>query len=123
MADVENNKALVQSYVERFNAGDTNGLLGLFTADATVQGVLGSFPIAVAVGVWREFYDAYAMQLEIVELCAEGDMVAARYIERGRSQASFRGEPVTGEPYQIDAMEWFRIRDDRIAARWGSAVR
>jgi ketosteroid isomerase-like protein len=120
MTDIETNEALVRRYVERFNAGDTAGLLELFTPDATVQGVLGSAPITVAAGVWRELHEAYACELEILELCSDGDKVAARYRERGRSRGSFRGEPVTGEPYQIDAMEWFHIRDGRIAARWGA---
>jgi predicted ester cyclase len=55
-----------------------------------------------------------------VDLCAEDDTVAARYTERGWSRASFRDEPVSGETYRVDAMEWFRMRDGKIFARWGA---
>ena len=120
MNDIDSMKATVRRYAECFNAGDADGLRGLFTADATVQGVLGSAPIEKAIEVWGEFHTAYAMQLEIVELCAEGDTVAARIVEHGHSQAPFRGEPVTAESYRLDAFEWFRFEGGKIAQRWGA---
>lgn len=120
MANAGGNKELVRTYVERFNGGDIDGLRDLFTADAMIQGVLGSVPIEAGLGIWRELHDGYAIELEIVDLCAEGTTVVARYTERGRSRASFRGEPVTGETHRVDAMEWFQMRDGKISARWGA---
>ena len=54
------------------------------------------------------------------DLVAEGDRVAARYTERGTFAGSFRGREPTGRSYEIGAMEWFVLREGRIAARWGA---
>lgn len=40
--------------------------------------------------------------------------------EQRHSPTSFRGEPVTGETYEIDAMEWFQTRDGKICTRFGA---
>jgi predicted ester cyclase len=53
-------------------------------------------------------------------MIAEGDTVAVRYVERGRSAAPFRGGPVTGPSYEIVAMEWFVLQDGKIHRRWGA---
>lgn len=34
--------------------------------------------------------------------------------------ASFRVDPVTGECYRIDAMEWFHFHNRRITKRFGA---
>ena len=46
--------------------------------------------------------------------------MAARYVERGKFIASFRGKEPTGESYELVAMEWFEMRDGRIHRRWGA---
>ena len=51
---------------------------------------------------------------------AEGDMVAVRYTERGQSIGSFRGGPVTGQHYEVVAMEGFVLKDGRIERRRGA---
>ena len=63
------------------------------------------------------------MKLEILDIIADGDDVAIRIHETGRFIAPFRGLPglaPTGKSYTLTAMEWFKLRDGRIAARWGA---
>ena len=116
----EANKQTVRAYVEAFNRGDGEALQSLFTPDALVYGVLGWGGMDVVLPVWRELHEAFAMELRVEAMIAAGDTVAVRYVERGRSAAPFRGGPVTGQSYEIVAMEWFVLRDGKIHRRWGA---
>jgi predicted ester cyclase len=53
-------------------------------------------------------------------MIAEGNIVAVRYTERGTAVKSFRGQPATNKSYEIVAMEWFIIENNRISSRWGA---
>lgn len=114
------NKDVVLRYVAAFNRGDSEALQRLFTPDAVNHGVLGSGGLDVALPVWQELHTAFGVRLTVEALVAEGDQVAVRYTERGTFAAPFRGQPPTGRSYEIGAMEWFVLRDGRIAQRWGA---
>jgi len=116
----DTNKRIVAEYVHAFNQGDSVALRKLFTPDAVISGVLGWAEIERAIPVWRELHEAFAIELTIDELVAEGDLVAARYTERGKSVGSFRGGAVTGKSYELVAMEWFHLRAGKITRRWGA---
>jgi steroid delta-isomerase-like uncharacterized protein len=116
----EENKKFVLEYVEAFNQADETALLKLFAEDALVYGVLGWGSLDVVVPIWREIQAAFAIQLQIESIIAEGDMVAVRYTERGTSVGSSRGGPVTGKSFEVVAMEWFIIKDGEIHRRWGA---
>jgi steroid delta-isomerase-like uncharacterized protein len=116
----EANKKLVMEYVEAFNRADMEALKGLFTDDALVYGVLGWGGLDEVVPIWREIHEAFDLQLQVESIISEGDVVAVRYSERGKSVGSFRGGPVTGKSFEVVAMEWFLIRDGRIHRRWGA---
>lgn len=120
MSACERNKDVVRQYVAAFNRGDLQALRDLFTPDAVIHGVLGSGGLEVAVPIWRELHDAFGITLTVEDLAAEGDRVAARYTERGTFNGPFRGKPPTGKSFEIGAMEWFILRDGRIAQRWGA---
>jgi steroid delta-isomerase-like uncharacterized protein len=113
-------KQIVLDYVEAFNRGDLETLVTLFTDDALVYGVLGWGSLEQVVPIWREIKDAFAIQLQVESIIAEGDTVAVRYTERGTSVGSFRGGPVTGKSFEVVAMEWFNIKDGKIHRRWGA---
>ncbi|MBK7141581.1 MAG: ester cyclase [bacterium] len=116
----EQNKQVVRKYVEAFNRGDLDGVCATFAPDAIVYGVLGSGGLDIARSIWQELITANGMQLHIEAMSAEGDTVAVRYTERGKSIGSFRGLPVTGKTYEIVAMEWFEIRGGKTQKRWGA---
>ncbi len=120
MPSLESNKAVVEHYVEAFNRGDFERLRSLFTPDAAIYGVLGFGSIDVAMPVWTELHHGLAMTLTIEGLMAEGDVVAARYTERGTFVGPFRGHEPTGKSYEITAMEWFELKDGKIHRRWGA---
>ena len=117
------NEQAVRTYVDAFNRGDMAAMPAIFTEDATIQGVLGSAPLAAALAVWQELHDGLECRLEIEAVAVDGDQVAVRCRETGRFVGAFRGLAglaPTGKPYALVAMEWFECRDGRIARRWGA---
>ncbi len=117
---LEANKKLVAEYVSAFNAGDSEKLRSLFSADATVLGVLGKGTMDKAVEIWRMLHDSLRIHLTVEEIVAEDERVAVRYTERGQFVGPLRGHSPTGKSYELIAMEWFAIRDGKIVQRWGA---
>ena len=70
--------------------------------------------------IWRSLHEAFEIQIQIEDLIAEGDLVAARYSESGTFRAPFRGTQPTGKSYRLVAMEFFSLREGKIAERWGA---
>jgi predicted ester cyclase len=118
----QSNKQLVLAYVDAFNRADIPALSALFTDDAFVYGVLGGGGLDQVVPIWRELHAAFAPRLEVESLAAEGDTVAARFRESGRSVGAFRGHAPTGKPFELVAMEWFVMKEGRIYRRWACAI-
>jgi steroid delta-isomerase-like uncharacterized protein len=116
----EANKNVVLQYVDAFNRGDMEALRQLFAPDALIYGVLGWGGLGKVVPIWREIKEAFSIQLHVEALIAEGDTVAARYTERGTSVGPFRDQPPTGQSFEVVAMEWFIIKDNKIHRRWGA---
>lgn len=114
------NKRVIRTYAAAFSAGDLDRVVALFTPDAVVRGVLGWGGIQVAIPVWRELVSGLGMRLEIEDLVAEGDTVAARMTEHGIFRGPFRGQAPTGRAYEVPAMEWFELSEGRIRRRWGA---
>ncbi|MDB5853987.1 MAG: putative ester cyclase [Herminiimonas sp.] len=116
----EEAKTVVRSYVAAFNRGDLEALKALLADDAEIQGVMGRGLIEKVEPIWRQLIEGYGMQLNIQELVAEGNIVAARYIETGRFVAPAFGMQPTGKSYELVAMEWFEIEAGKIRRRWGA---
>lgn len=118
--DIETNKTLVRTYAEAFSRGDLDAVCRCFNADALIFGVLGWGDLSKARPIWEQLVGSFQMQLQIESIVAEGDSVAARFTERGKFVAPFRGIEPTGASYEIVAMEWFQIAGSGIARRWGA---
>lgn len=115
----EQNKRVVLSYVDAFNRGDIEGVCALFAADALIHGARGWGGLDLARPLWEQLMRCFQTSLEVDGVAAEGDTVAVRYTERGRSVQSFHGGPVTGKHYEVVAMEWFVVKEGHIERRWG----
>ncbi len=116
----EVNKSVVRQYVEAFNRGDLVALQELFSEDAEIQGVLGKGLMDKVLPIWRQLIEGYGIQMTLEDLVAEGNVVAARYTERGTFRAPAFGQQPTGRSYELVAMEWFEVRDGKICRRWGA---
>lgn len=85
-----------------------------------MHGVQGWGSLAAAMPVWRDLVESFGLHLEIEDLVAESDTVAARMTESGVFRAPFRGQTPTGRGYEVAAMEWFELKDGLIRRRWGA---
>ncbi|QDV20983.1 SnoaL-like polyketide cyclase [Gimesia panareensis] len=113
-------KQVVRQYVEAFNRGDLQALRELLADEAEIQGVFGRGLFEKIEPIWRQLIEGYGMQLQLQELIAEGNVVAARYIETGTFRAPAFGNQPTGKSYEMVAMEWFEIESGKIKRRWGA---
>ena len=120
MSIEEESKAVVKQYVAAFNRGDMSALKDLLAEDAEIQGVFGIGLFEKISPVWQQLIDGYAMHLEIQGLIAENNIVAARYTETGTFRAAAFGHEPTGNSYELVAMEWFEIENNKIKRRWGA---
>ena len=120
MSVEEQAKTIVRAYVEAFNRGDLYALKSLLADDAEVQGVMGKGTFEKVGPLWRQLIEGYGMQPSIQSLVAEGNTVAARYIETGIFKAPAFGKEPTGKSYALVAMEWFEIAGGKIKRRWGA---
>jgi steroid delta-isomerase-like uncharacterized protein len=120
MTQQEENKAIVHKYVDAFNRGDLDALRALFAEEAEIQGVLGQGLMDKILPIWRQLIEGYGVQFTVEDICAEGDVVAVRYTERGTFRAPAFGNEPTGKSYELVAMEWFVIRDEKVQRRWGA---
>lgn len=113
-------KEVVRKYVDAFNRGDLEALKTLLSDDAEIQGVFGKGMFEKIAPIWKQLIEGYGMQLRIQGLIAEGNLVAARYIESGTFRAPAFGNQPTGKSYELVAMEWFEIENGKIKRRWGA---
>jgi steroid delta-isomerase-like uncharacterized protein len=120
MSREEQAKAVVRRYVEAFNRGDVDGLKALLAEGAEIQGVMGKGLIEKIEPVWRQLIEGYGIKLRVEGLIAEGNVVAARYVESGTFRAPAFGNQPTGKSYELVAMEWFEIEGGKIKRRWGA---
>lgn len=121
--ETEANKTLVRAYVEAFNRFDMAALRELFAADARVYGVLGYGGLDDVEPIWRELHEGMNIDLEILDIAAEGRNVVVRFRESGRYSGFFRGlvgHDPTGKSYEVTAMEWFVVENGKITTRWGA---
>ena len=112
-------RQIVRDYAEAFSRGDIDAVCALFSPDAVIHGVFDG-RLNSAREAWSNLISAFGITLEIEALCVEGEVVVARYIERGTFNAPFRGFSPTGRSYEVDAIHWFEIADGKIIRRWGA---
>ncbi len=114
------NRDVVLAYVDAFNRGDLDGACGLFAPDALVYGVLGWGTIEQVRPIWKSLMEALQINLQVDGIISEGNVVAVRYTERGKSVGDFMGSGPTGLSYELTAMEWFEVKENLIHRRWGA---
>jgi predicted ester cyclase len=110
MNALEENKALVRRLVDEvINEGDTDVIDELFAPELAprMRRLFSSFRSAFP--DWRE---------EIVELVAEGDLVAGRFNCRGTHWGEFLGVAPTGRRQEVDEVFFLRVEGGRFVSFW-----
>jgi ketosteroid isomerase-like protein len=113
-------KAVIQQYVEAFNAGDFGRLRNLFAPDAVIYGALGWGSLDEVLPGWYDLHHGLSVKLQIDDMIGEGDIVAVRYRESGAFTGPYHGQMPTERSYELVAIEWFEVRDGKIRRRWGA---
>jgi predicted ester cyclase len=111
-SEQERNKAVVRRLVaEVLNGGRMDVIETVYAAELAAEArewiapFLGSFPDT---------------RMEIVDLIAEGDRVAARFTCSGTHMGEWLGYAATGRRFEvIDEVSIYRFRDGRIVESWG----
>jgi len=98
----------IEQYWKRFSAGDVDGLVALFTDDATVEDPVGT-PVHHGTGEIRAFYESAQALADSIELRSAG------VTEVNGDQAAFAMEirPVIGgETYLLHAIDVMTFAED-----------
>jgi steroid delta-isomerase-like uncharacterized protein len=115
------NSDLLDYYVERYNAGDLDACMELYTEDAVQRMHDGIFEglDAIRNRLARDL-DAFADAKYVVESFVEdGDKFADEWTFTGTNTGPFRlpddsEVPATGKPVEIKGMELVKVRDGKI---------
>jgi steroid delta-isomerase-like uncharacterized protein len=121
---IEDNKAIVRRFFELGpSSGDMNAAdmllspnFALHTPLPSAAGIQGINDIVTACRAAFEH-----LNVDVEDMVAEGDRVAARFNARGVHKGSFMGLPPTGKPIAMTGIEIFRIEDGKMAELWGEA--
>ncbi len=106
----EEHKAMVQRMVEGINAGDIENTVDELFAPRAARRVKRLFV---------EFHSAFPdWHEEIVELVAEGNMVAGRFRCSGTHRGEFLGEAPTGKRMEVEEVFFLRAEDGRFVEFW-----
>ena len=119
----DQNVAALRRAPDLVNAGDLDGYIALYDDDVVLHG----YPPGVegkegARAFYAGLFAALAEpRLELHDVVAEGDRVAARFTLSGTHQDELLGVPATGRHVDIEGQSFFRFSDGaRIAERWQS---
>jgi uncharacterized protein len=116
MADLEQNKKTVESFLATFSAGDIDGVAAGLADDATwwvlgsIDGLSGTYTKQQMIDLLPNFKNIYttgALELKPTAMVAEGDKVAV--------EAQGHAELTNGRIYQSLYHFLFEVRGDQIA--------
>jgi steroid delta-isomerase-like uncharacterized protein len=123
-----NNKELVRRlYEEGFNAGDLDAVDQLVARDVVTHNPIildapeGPDSIRGGIEMIRGAFPDF--RVEVVELIAEGDRVAASLKMSGTNAGDYRRGGATNRRGSMRAFFVWRIADGRLAESWGVADR
>jgi steroid delta-isomerase-like uncharacterized protein len=121
----DRNRKTARRFFEAFNSHDVEAALELFGEEAVALVV----PEEMGIGQDREALAQYLamnfeafpdMHLEVLDMAAEGDLVAARVRGTGTHEGEFMGIRPQGRAVEEDYGEFFRFDDDgKIVRMWG----
>lgn len=113
------NKTVVRRLLELYNDADWDGLGDVMSADYVHHNNGATMTLAQfrrgAAWVRAGIPD---FRIEIEDLLADGDRVAARGIGRGTHLGSLFGETPTSRPVTLHITVIYRLEDGRVAEDW-----
>ncbi len=119
----ESNADIYRAAIDRFNQGDLDGYLEVYSDDVVFGGV-SQEPMDKA-GV-RAFHDRFVAafpdaEVRIAELLESDDKLAARLEFQLSHQGEFMGVPATGKDAYFAMTTILTMRDGQCVERWTTA--
>jgi steroid delta-isomerase-like uncharacterized protein len=115
----DNKQAVRRFYQDVINGRNLDALGGLLTPDG-VDHTFGSQNPEQAKQFFGMVQQAFPdMRVEVHEVIAEGELVAARVTYTGTHQGEFVGIPATGKQTMVNGVDLFRMQDGKQAEHWG----
>lgn len=117
----ESNQALVMAAVQAFNDPDQRErYLDLYAPDVKLHGLPGNVQGRDGLrrfsnALWEAFPD---VRVDVHELLAGDDRVAARFGLAGTQSADFYGAPVSGRQTELEGVIWLHLRDGLVVEAW-----
>jgi steroid delta-isomerase-like uncharacterized protein len=123
----EENKALIKRWFEEvWNQGHAEAIDEMFAADGLAHGLADDAgnPLR-GPKAFKSFYSAFRgafpdIFVTVEDVIAEGDMLAARCLVRGRHEGDTLGFAATHAPMEITGITIVRIRDGKIVEAWNN---
>jgi steroid delta-isomerase-like uncharacterized protein len=116
----EDNKAAVRRFYEEvISAKNPDVIEELVTADS-VDHTFGSQGVEASRQFFAMLFQAFPdLRVDVQDVIAEGELVAARVTYSGTHQGEFVGIPATGRQARTNGVDFFRMQDGRQAEHWG----
>ncbi len=115
----EANKVLGKQFIEVYNQGAWDLLDNLVSADYIHNNNGKKLTLAQFKRGASWFRAGMPdFNIEVLDLLAEGDKVAIRWLGSGTHHGSFYGEPPTSKNVVLYGTTIFRVQDGRIAEDW-----
>jgi C-1 hydroxylase len=118
---VDENKAIVRSFVAAWNEKDFDRFDDLMAEDATLT--VGGSTISCSPAATRAIAEYWVTafpdyRFELIHLVAEDDMIAALMPFSGTQQRAVLDLPATGRTVRVSEMVFFRINHGKIVEAW-----
>jgi steroid delta-isomerase-like uncharacterized protein len=121
----EENKALMRRWFEEvWTNRNADAIDEMFAEDGIAHGLKEGEEMrgpAAFKEYHRRFCGAFPdIAVDVVDILAEGDKVAARCVVRGTHAGDHLGSPATNKPIEISGISIVRIRDGKIVEGWNT---
>ena len=118
--NLSSGKDLVRTFFEVYNTQDYGILYSCMAAAYFDHSLPQVRSIEDAITILKSTHASFPdIHVEIHDLIEENDQVVFRGRFRGTQQGDFLGHPASGARVEFEAIEIFKIRDQKIAESWG----
>ena len=117
----EENKAAIRQFVDTLNRHDLDGLDTLVAEDVSWHG--GSFGEIEGREAFKQLVGAFVgafpdLRIDLGDLVAERDLVAARFTTTGTQKGEILGVPATGKQAQWNEQPVYRLDGGTVREVW-----
>jgi len=123
MTPEENKKIVSRLFAVILNPAEFHRTREFLTPDFVRHDITKLFPDRFGINAVDEHMSGWLaavpdLQVDAVDVVAEGDRVCIRYIAYGTHTGTLLGQAGTGKPIKVDGINIYRLVDGKIAETW-----